>query len=190
MAEEYNKNLYIVDLITQEYLAIQFVPQELAYSAESKFVAIESSGRNNPLYHYTGSEDTLTFELDWHAEQEDRNDVIDRCRWLESLTKNNGWEEPPHHVKLIWGNLFDRDTTRWIVTAAPYKLSMFAGHRLMMPTQAYQTITLKKIANHNLTYPEIRAKGDKIYLEKIQSRPAVKLNTENTIPIPLNFNNR
>lgn len=151
------KDLYILDLVTQESLEIQFVPQEIQYNPESTWVAIASSGRNNPLYHYTGSEDTLAFEIDWHAQIEDRDDVIAKCRWLESLTKNNGWDEPPHHVELIWGSLFGVPTSEWVVTAAPYKLSNFHRPSNMLPIQAYQQVTLKRITTTNRDYSEIRA---------------------------------
>ena len=156
----YERHTYIVDLVTQQWLEIQWVPKELSYKPDSNWVAIHSSGRNNPLYHYTGSEDTLEFELDWYAEFKDRGDVIDKCRWLESLSKNNGWEEPPHHVAIIFGNVFN-DNSTWIVASAPYRLSDFHAPTQMMPIQAYQTITLKRVTKKNLTYEDVRTKGNR-----------------------------
>jgi hypothetical protein len=178
MSISYEKNLYFVDLVTFDRLEIQFVPDKLSYKPDSKFIAIESSGRNNPIYHYTGSEDTLTFRLDWHAKDEDRRDVIDKCRWLEALSKNNGWEEPPHPVMLVFGNLFETSTDNWLVTAAPYDLDNFRVASFMLPVQAYQEITLKRIANHNLDYKDIKAQSYK-FIERLQPLPTNKV----TVPI-------
>lgn len=184
--------LYIVDLITGEKIGMQFVPRELDYKPESSFVAIESMGRNNPLYHYTGSEDTLSFELDWHIESNMFDDVLGKCKKLEALSKNNGFDEPPHPVLLVWGGLMFSDA-KWLMVAAPYKLSGFynkiglftsrgettgtvteatAGQQQldpkfnpedaffpagMLPSQAYQSITLKRITDNNRTRNQIRS---------------------------------
>ena len=131
-----------------EFIKFQFIPSELEYTPNSNFETIASMGRNNPLYHYTGSEDILKFNLDWYAEEESREDVIRKCKRLESLTKNDGFDNPPHHVKLIWNSLIYSDAT-WIVTSAPYKLSLFQAHRNMLPQQAYQELTLKRVTVNN-----------------------------------------
>lgn len=83
---------------TYDYVELPFVPRELNYSMSSKFVGIATLGRNNPYYQFTGSEDTLTFEIDWFSEQNDRKDVINNCRWIESLTKANAYDNPPHRI--------------------------------------------------------------------------------------------
>jgi len=66
-------------------------------------VGIASFGSNNPIYQYTGSEDTLSFVIDWFSSENHREDVIFNCRWIEALTKSDGYNEPPHRVKIIWG---------------------------------------------------------------------------------------
>lgn len=153
-----DRNLIIKDLVTFEQIKIQFVPQELDYNPESDFKSIASMGRNNPFYHFTGSEDTLKFTLDWFAEQENREDVILNCKKLEALSKNDAYNGPPHNIKLIWNSqLFSE--AQWLVVAAPYKLSMFQAHRNMLPQQAYQFVTLKKVTPTNLSSSDIRRIG-------------------------------
>lgn len=150
-----DRGLYIYDLETNEKIKIQFVPQELDYKPESNFVAIASMARNNPLYHYVGSEDTLEFTLDWFAREESREDVIRNCKKLEALTKNDSFGRDPHPVKLIWNSKLFSDA-QWLVVAAPYKLSLFQAHRSMLPQQAIQTITLKRITEGNTSIQTIR----------------------------------
>lgn len=150
-----DRGLYIYDLETDEKIKIQFVPQELDYKPESNFVAIASMARNNPLYHYVGSEDTLEFTLDWYAQEESREDVIMNCKKLEALTKNDTFNKPPHRVKLIWNSKLFNDA-QWLVVAAPYKLSLFQAHRSMLPQQAIQSITLKRITENNTLNEQIR----------------------------------
>lgn len=143
------------------YITLPFVPRDLSYEPTSKFVGIATMGRNNPHYHFTGSEDTLQFDIDWFSNQDDRKDVINNCRWIEALTKGDGYEEPPHRVKLVWSvsDLLFADT-QWLVVAAPYTLSDFVkAYRDpkskeivkvgMLPQQAYQKITLKRVTSNN-----------------------------------------
>jgi len=151
------------------YLTLPFVPRELNYNPESNFVGIASFGRNNPFYQFTGSEDTLTFDIDWFSKMNNREDVISNCRWVEALTKGDGYKDIPHRVQLVWGadnKLFSNSI--WLVTSAPYRLSQFIkGYRAstgelvntnMMPQSALQTITLKRITETNRTSEQIIGK--------------------------------
>jgi hypothetical protein len=149
------------------YLQLPFVPRELDYNPESNFVGIASFGRNNPFYQFTGSEDTLSFEIDWHSKENEREDVIFNCRWLEALTKGDAYDEMPHRVVLSWGrdNKLFADSV-WLVVAAPYRLSEFVRSFRdpsdntivnvgMLPQQAYQQITLKRLTKLNRSTREI-----------------------------------
>lgn len=151
------------------YIQLPFVPRELNYQMGSSFVGIASFGRNNPFYQFTGSEDTLTFTIDWFSDRNDREDVIFNCRWLEALTKADGYIERPHRVKIVWGkdNKLWEDST-WLLVEAPYRLSNFvSGYRgsngekistSMLPQQAMQTVTFKRISNNNRTAKQIIGK--------------------------------
>lgn len=155
----YNNPLTIIDTVTQERLKLQWVPKEIKYKPESTFVNIASPGRNNPFYHFGGSEDSIVLELDWHATDEDRVEAINNCRWLEALTKNDGWDNAPHPVLLDWGNtqfLNAGSDEAWLVVDAPYELSQFNRPKGMLPVQAYQTITLKRITDSNRARATIR----------------------------------
>lgn len=157
-------------------LVLPFVPKQLDYNPDSNFVGIATMGRNNPHYHYTGSEDTLEFTIDWHSELNHRQDVIYSCRWLEAMSKGDSYEEAPHRLKLVWGEdniMFDKSI--WLVVNAKYTLTEFVdsyrrpGSRKnfgkaddkpivkvgMMPQQAIQTVTLKRITEENRTTAEI-----------------------------------
>lgn len=153
-------------------ITLPWIPRELSYQPESKFIGIATMGRNNPHYHFTGSEDSITFEIDWFfTDDESRERVINSCRWVEALTKADAYQEPPHRVKLVWGQdnkLFEDDI--WLITSAPYTLSQFSkGHRVegeivrtgLLPQQAIQTVTLKRLTNNNLTTSEIMGKLSK-----------------------------
>jgi len=163
-------------LTNYDYIELPFVPSELDYSTSSKFVGIATLGRNNPYYQFTGSEDTLQFDIDWFSKDPLRRDVINNCRWLEALTKGDAYLAPPPRIVLSWGNdnlLWGNYI--WIVTSASFKLSNFnRGYRKviinnsngitkkqfintnLLPQQAYQTIVLKRLTNINLTTNQIK----------------------------------
>lgn len=146
---------YILDLTTRERLFFQSIPDELTYDPDSTFIAIASAGRNNPLYHYIGSEDILQFNLSWYANEANRQDVIRKCKWLEAMSKNNGYDEKPHQVQCVFGNLF-RDA-KWLVVKARYTMKLFDGQFGMLPRLAMQELVLKRITNNNRTRSEIQS---------------------------------
>jgi hypothetical protein len=138
---------FILDLVTLKRLYFQNIPVGIEYNAESTYEAIMSPGRNNPIYQFSGSEDTLEFELTWYCNHESRLDVIMKCKWLEALSKNNGFDEPPHLVQFNFGELFS--DAKFIVSGAPYKLGRFQRDYGMMPAFATQRVTLKRVTDKN-----------------------------------------
>lgn len=148
-------------------LVLPFVPKQLDYNPESNFVGIATMGRNNPHYHYTGSEDTLEFTIDWFSRLLNRQDVIFNCRWLESMSKADGYKAGPHKIQLVWGadNILFGDS-KWLVMSAKYTLSNFVDSYRdpttgvitkvgMLPQQALQTVVLKRVTTTNRSMAEI-----------------------------------
>lgn len=138
---------YLLDMVNCEKLFLQTIPLELNYAPETSWAVIASPGRNTPLYQYTGAEDTLSFTINWYAEELNKEDVIRKAKWVEALGKNNGYDEKPHHIKFIFGKLFQ--DAEWIVSAMPVKFSLFDRSEGMLPCLATQEITLKRINSNN-----------------------------------------
>jgi hypothetical protein len=144
---------FILDLVTLEKIYFQTIPAELEYNPESTWAVIASPGRNNPLYQYTGGEDTLKMSLTWYADDETRADVLRKCKMLEALSKNNSYDERPHHIALCFGDLFRG--AKWIVEGAPFKLSLFSRPHGMLPQLGTTELTLKRITDVNRTRANI-----------------------------------
>ena len=149
-----------------EIIKLPYIPRELSINSESSFVSIKPIGRNTSKYHYTGSEDIIEFEIDWHSHDNDRRDVITQCRKIEALSKSDGYTRDPHRVLLQWGDedlLFKNHI--FIVLSAKYRLTQFNKgfldknnnivNNYMLPVQAYQQVRLGRISSHNLTKKEI-----------------------------------
>lgn len=144
---------FFLDLVTLQRLYFQSIPSGISVNPDSKFVAVESPGRNNPLYQYTGSEDTIEFTLTWYCNDETRADVILKCKWLEALTKNDGYDNKPHLVQLVYGDLFK--DSKFLVENAQYTLGRFNREFAMLPGYAEQKITLKRVTATNSKRTEI-----------------------------------
>lgn len=147
-------DIFLLDLDNLQQFRFQFVPDVLNYNPEANFEAIASMARNLPNYHYVGGSDSLTFEVDWFSEQENREDVLLRCKQIEALSRNDGYSKPPPRVKLLWGSTMFSETT-WLVRSAPYKLSLPHKQYGYFMQQAYQSITLIKISEENPTVSDI-----------------------------------
>lgn len=138
---------YILDMVTGTKLKLQVVPLDLEYEPETTWNVVASPGRNNPLYQYTGGEDTLTFSLTWYAQEKTREDVLTQVKWLESLSKNDGYDNKPHRIQFVMGTLYSNAS--FIVFSAKYKLSLFQRPYNMMPTLATQELILKRVTQFN-----------------------------------------
>jgi len=144
---------FIYDLVTKEKLFFQTIPYEMSEESDSQFVAVAIPGRNNPHYQFTGSEDTIKFTLSFYSDHASREDVIRKVRWLQALTKNNGYNEPPHQVMLCWGILFS--TSVFLVTDVLPRHSQFNREYAMLPMLASVEITLKRVTEANRTRQNI-----------------------------------
>lgn len=146
-ADQRENQPYIMDLVTLEVLHFQTIPLEIDMGQENSWVVIAAAGRNLPLYQYTGAEDTIRFTLSWYANRQHKEDVMRKIKWIMALSKNNGFDEKPHPIRLVFGNLFKN--SKFILNAAPAKISMFDRSKGMMPCLATQEIELKRISINN-----------------------------------------
>lgn len=162
-------------------LVIQNRPNELSINPMGSWVSVKSMGRNNPFMIYTGGEDTISFDISWYVSDPNRRDeVLVKCRLLESWSRANGYKNAPPVLNILWGNsdIFSRDS--FILESAPYKLTHFqnsmrssrynndsyTGQRdsstpmdvvdlKLYPNFATQTLTFKRVTPNNRTHLEI-----------------------------------
>jgi len=122
-------------------------------------------------------------KVDWYGYLNEP--VLQKCRFIESLCKADGWSSGPPIVTLDWGGVskeleltqLGRPITdrmfhdhEFIVVKASYTLrtftknkqSTFLGNPTILynyntwPVHALQTIVMKRISNKQLTHKEIR----------------------------------
>lgn len=146
--------LYFIAVDTLDRLEIQFVPQELNYQRKPNIGEIQIIGRNTLKFHNLGAQAELPLTLDFYATEEDRMDVINKCRWLEHLCISDGNKKPPQRVKLIWGDLFKDQV--WVVKSVSYKLGNFNREKGFLPQQAYCDVLLGLVTDKNETWEDIR----------------------------------
>jgi len=128
MGKEFYKGgpLYLWEINSLERLEVQYCPLELALNSAPQIQTVFVVGRNNPYYFYTAGEDTLTLQLDFHAESANFSDVKDRCNWLRSKRYNNGMQDPPGKFKLVFGKLFDNEI--WVMKSCNVRYSQFKNY--------------------------------------------------------------
>ena len=146
--------IYILELSTMERLEMQFVPDTVTDNRAASYGEVQVVGRNNPHYHFGGGSDTLSFTIDFHVSEENRADVVRKCRWLKSLAYADGSSKAPPRVKLIFGDLYRDD--EWIVTSVSTNYSLFDTNNNMMPKQAYVDISLSLDPSRNLKWRDVK----------------------------------
>lgn len=129
-------------------LVIQNRPDRLRVEPAATWAAVKSMGRNNPFYFYTGGEDTITFDISWYSIDADhRDDVVNKCRLLESWARADGYISSPPTLRIQWGNsgLFEDDL--FILASAPYELTNFQNASRMMRRYDNDPDTGQRITN-------------------------------------------
>ena len=147
--------LYIVIVRTLERMEIQFMPGELPISRSADLAQLKIVGRNLPKPHYTGGDTSMSLNLSFYAEEESREDVIAKCRWLEALTANDGYTAPAEVVKLVWGRLFREEL--WVVKSVKYTLKQFERSQGYLPTLATADVDFMQVSKTNLRTSDIRS---------------------------------
>lgn len=180
-------------------IVIQNRPNELRVEPTSTWAAVKSMGRNNPFYFYTGGEDTISFDISWYCtDEKNRDDVVNKCRLLESWTRANGYSSSPPTLRIQWGDsgLFEDDL--FILVSASYTLTHFqnasrmtrrynhspTGQRIngedqpqpqnlkLLPNYATQSLIFKRVSTSNRTWEDI------IPSSKLQRTPGINYTTD------------
>lgn len=151
------------------YIVLQNRPNEIEFRGETSWAKISSMGRNTPMYHYTGAEDVLQFNISWYcSDPNNPAEVVSKCRLLESWTKANGYLAGPPILKIQWGASEIFDDHRYILVSATYTLKHFQNGHIdrrnknaqfvdtkLFPTVATQELIFKRVSGHNLGYEDI-----------------------------------
>lgn len=152
-----------------EKLELNFIPTELNHTTESRLASLLSVGRNNPFYHYAGSEDTIAFTIDWTFENDSsRQKAIQSARKLESWSKSNGYVSGLPRVMLVWGKSSLYSNSLFLVEAASYTLKNWVDYGLvkqnarlesqlfgLTPQTIHQDVILKRVTEFNWEHEDI-----------------------------------
>jgi len=149
------EQLYLVVLGQEKYVKIpfQFVPNEINYDRNIDMQEIKPIMRNLPNYQYTGGSTIISFTLDFFANLDSRQDVIDRCREIEALGYTDGYDNDKPLVKLVWGGLFREE--KWEILSIRAKYSEFKPESNFLPQQAYVDISLGLVSDVNPKWRDI-----------------------------------
>lgn len=167
--------IIIINSSVSPYQAIilQNRPNELSIDPKTSWVSVNSFGRNNQFLMYSGAEDTISFEVRWFAnDKEHRDEVIWKCRLLESWSKANGYLASPPLLNIKWGasEIF-QDTDFFILESARYTLTHFQDQARkpgkgydetnefidlkLNPSCAVQQLSFKRVTLFNTTHEDI-----------------------------------
>lgn len=163
--------LYNLTSKPYEYIVIQNRPNRLEFKGETSWAAIKSMGRNTPMYHFTGAEDVIQFNISWFCDDPDHLDeVVNKCRFLEAWTKANGYQASPPVIQIQWGTSEIFKDHYYILTSATYTLENFndfiringnkrkdlkAADGKLLPSTATQELIFKRVSATNLSWNDI-----------------------------------
>lgn len=134
-----NGQIYLIALNTLDRLHIQFVPEAINVNSNARVSEIAIVGKNLPHHHWTSSTQSLPLKLDFYGEKQE---VVDKVRWLQQLVFRDGQRRPAQPVMLILGDLF-RGVV-WVVKSVNVEYSIFDNDNNFMPKQAYVSLNLSR----------------------------------------------
>lgn len=149
-----------------QFIILQNRPNEVDFRGETTWATIKSMGRNTPMYHYTGSEDIIQFNVSWFSnDPSNQDDVVNKCRLLESWSKSNGYVTSPPILKIQWGNSNLFENQSYFLSSATYTLKNFRNayrtripgkkssiyNGRLLPMVATQELIFKRVSGRNLS---------------------------------------
>lgn len=156
-----------------QYIELQNRPTTIDFRGETTWATIKSMGRNTPMYHYTGSEDVIQFNISWYCNDPDNpEEVLYKCRLLESWTKSNGYQAGPPLLKISFGTSHIFEDHIYILTSATYSLNNFRNlsrkreyqglqpvqelqNLKLTPSTATQELIFKRVSAYSLSHNDI-----------------------------------
>jgi len=152
-----------------QYIMLQNRPPEIEFSGETSWASIKSFGRNTPMYHFTGAEDKLQFNISWYCNDPSKPwEVVQKCRLLEAWSKANGYISSPPLLQIDWGGSGLFSNAYFVLQSATYRLCNFRNtytdRRLkkfdlidgkLYPMTATQELIFARVSTENLTYGSI-----------------------------------
>ena len=165
-SKQFNNRISIINTSVSPYIAIQIqgMPTEVEVNPETTWAVIKSPGKNGAFYNYIGSEDSITLEISWYATHESREDVITKCKLLESWSKANGDFSSPPRLEIAWGSSGIFESQKFNLQSARYKLSNFQNSAKyqgqvvdlkLLPNTATQTLVFKRITTSVIRHEDI-----------------------------------
>lgn len=171
--------LYILNATSSpyQYVELQNRPSFIRANPESQWATIKSMGRNVPMYHFTGAEDTIEMTLSWYLNSKEHpDDVLNKVRLLESWSKANGYVSSPPILQLVFGYDGPFQNHYYILFSTNYEMrnfmvpqynsdgsrkeAKFSGNNIDYHTQYYpsvinQTLVFKRVSDTNPTWEDI-----------------------------------
>lgn len=169
--------VWIVNTSESPYqrIKLQVRPSDIKIDPQTSWAVIKSMGRNVPMYHYTGAEDTIEINTSWFQEDKEHpDDVINKCRILESWSKADGYVSSPPVLQIVMGNDGGPFAGQFfILNSASYELTHFGVNMYDVngkvldsksrantpynyyPTIARQTLVFKRVSDTNPTWEDI-----------------------------------
>ena len=185
-----NVKAWILNTMEEPYKYIEFQtkPSNIKVNPQTNWATIRSMGRNLPMYHYTGAEDTIEINISWYQDNKQyADDVLNKCRILESWSKANGYLSSPPLLQIVLGDGEGPfDGQYFILYSASYELTHFgvfqykdqkrssqrdqdiASDVKYFPVIARQSLVFKRVMDTNPTWNDI------IPNEKVQHTSGVK----------------
>lgn len=116
----------------EPFIVLQIRPKEVEARPETSWAEIKSMGRNTPMYHYLGAQDSLHINTSWFIKGKPDDPgfnpywVINQCRRLKSWSMANGYVAAPPVLRIQWGRADIFKDELWILTSATYNLGNFS----------------------------------------------------------------
>ena len=147
------------------YIDFQYTPFDVDYQVTSDFKGLNIVGADQQTYHYGGSEDQLTFDIEWVGfPRAGELGPLQKAQKIARLAKSQGWKKnSPPIITLFWGTP-SRDIVNpfenmyFIVEKANYRPERFTAYQNVggigspvlvdngfNPQKVKQSLTLKRV---------------------------------------------
>jgi len=145
--------IFIVAMDDLSRLELQFFPESIPVSRTATINNVGIIGGNQPKYHHTGGETQLTLKMSFATDKNNAAVIMQRIKWLESLTYNSDIAGPPPTVKIVWGKFFRDDL--WVIKSVAPDFSLFDTGRDLLPRLVFVSVNFLQTATGNINRRDV-----------------------------------
>lgn len=148
------EKIYIIEVDTLESFECQLMPNSFSENVQIDINKIKTISRTNPFIGYSGTQETISFDLQMYSDEESRKELHRKINWIKGLAYPDKRDGKPSRLRIVWGELLNKYT--FALQSCEIKKSNFSKYHDGYPSNVVIGLSFALDMDTNITKTLIR----------------------------------